>query len=100
MTQMGQHEEALLIMRGETDNDFFYFNKLKYKLEQEGKYKYEESAVEKARRERFIRNRFAHAIDMEFIDYDVYLKASAVSLSKNTYCLWRGHTSDGKELRY
>lgn len=37
MTKMGRHEEALSKMMAETNNDFFYFNKLRTKLEEEGK---------------------------------------------------------------
>ena len=37
MTKMGRHEEALAKMMSETNNDFYYFNKLRTKLEAEGK---------------------------------------------------------------
>lgn len=37
MTKMGRHEEALKIMRAETDRDFFFFNKLRHQQESEGK---------------------------------------------------------------
>ena len=36
---------------------------------------------------------------MEFIDFDTYLLASATAINKSSQCLWRGHASDGKELR-
>ena len=41
MTKMGRHEEALAKMMAETNNDFFYFNKLRMKMEAEGKIKVE-----------------------------------------------------------
>ena len=41
MATIGQHEKAIQIMRAETKNDFFYFNKLRTKLEGEGRYAYE-----------------------------------------------------------
>lgn len=40
MTKTGRAEEALAKMMAETNNDFFFFNKLKYKMEQEGTFKY------------------------------------------------------------
>ena len=41
MSKMGKHEEALAKMMSETNNDFFYFNKLRVKMEAEGKIKVE-----------------------------------------------------------
>lgn len=40
MTRMNRHDEALAKMMEDTNNDFFYFNKLKHRLSEEGKYKY------------------------------------------------------------
>lgn len=37
LTKNGRHEEALAKMMSETNNDFFFFNKLRTKMEQEGK---------------------------------------------------------------
>jgi hypothetical protein len=62
MTTLGQHEKALAIMRAETDNDFFYFNRLKSKLEGEGKYMYEEQVYLKQMKTRCMKNKFALAI--------------------------------------
>ena len=42
MTKIGDHEKALDIMMAETNNDFFFFNKLKYQYEGEGKWEFEE----------------------------------------------------------
>ena len=39
-TKTGHHEEALESMMAETNYDFFYFNKLKMKMEEEGKFKF------------------------------------------------------------
>lgn len=41
MAKIGRHEEALESMMAETNYDFFYFNKLKMKMEEEGKFKFE-----------------------------------------------------------
>jgi hypothetical protein len=62
MTRIGKHEEAMSIMRAETKNDFFYFNRLKTKFEGEGKYSYEPPPVDKSRKERSMLNLFARAI--------------------------------------
>jgi hypothetical protein len=40
-SQIGQHDDVLAEMLAETNNDFHYFNKLKYRDEHEGKWKYE-----------------------------------------------------------
>ena len=42
MTKVGDHEKALSIMMSETNNDFFFFNKLKTKWSEEGKWEYDE----------------------------------------------------------
>lgn len=39
MTKMGRHEDALSTMMSETNNDFFFFNKLKDAMEKDGRYK-------------------------------------------------------------
>ena len=62
MVRIGQQDRALDIMLQETDNDYFYFNKLRTKLEGEGKYSYETPPVLKSRKERSMHNRFAKAI--------------------------------------
>lgn len=41
MTKMGKHDDALDSMMAETNYDFFYFNKLKMKMELEGKFRFE-----------------------------------------------------------
>lgn len=99
MTEIGKHEKALAVMRSETKNDFYYFNKLKFKMETEGKYKYVEPVNERMRKEHF-KNIFVRAIDMEFIDFHALLQATAQqSAGAGRGCSWRGHTSDGKTLR-
>lgn len=40
MSKMGRHEDALDTMMSETNYDFFYFNKLKMKMEAEGKFSF------------------------------------------------------------
>lgn len=40
MSKVGRHEDALQSMMAETNYDFFYFNKLKMKMELEGKFKF------------------------------------------------------------
>ena len=62
MVRIGQQDRALDSLLQETNNDFFYFNKLRTKLEAEGKYKYVAPPVVKTRRERSMHNRFAKAI--------------------------------------
>mmetsp|Transcript_31513 Transcript_31513/g.71585 ORF Transcript_31513/g.71585 Transcript_31513/m.71585 type:complete len:187 (+) Transcript_31513:179-739(+) len=48
MAKMGRHEEALTRMMSDSNNDFFFFNKLKFKMEAEGKWKYGEKGQEDA----------------------------------------------------
>ena len=62
MVRVGQQDRALEEMLRDTENDFFYFNKLRTKLEGEGKYAYEAPPVVKSRKERAMHNRFAKAI--------------------------------------
>ncbi len=107
MTKMGRHEEALTKMMAETNNDFFYFNKLRTKMEAEGKIKVElpnlnpNSEMERGQH----RNRLKKAQRMQFafIDDSMMKQLSAFNKSaedlgrpkKDAPCTWRGKSKEG-----
>ena len=66
LAKMGKHEEALEKMMSETNNDFFYFNKLKDKLETQGKFQYKEIKLNQFADIGSKKNRFRKAIRMQF----------------------------------
>lgn len=74
MAKMGRHDEALDIMMAETNYDFFYFNKLKFKMEAEGKFKYEGAQdgnnIFKVLSQGPNRNRLRKAINMAYSALD------------------------------
>lgn len=111
----GKHEEALEKMMAETNNDFFYFNKLKDKYTKEGKYSYKEQDMDPFRDIGSKKNRFRKAIRMQF---DMIQKSSTINLAarvdnandkdaaikklralRNLPCSWRGKSKDGEFLQ-
>jgi hypothetical protein len=68
LSKMGKHEEALEKMMAETNNDFFYFNKLKQKMEADGKFKYKTINLNPFKDIGNKKNRLRKAIRMNFDD--------------------------------
>lgn len=115
MSKVGRHDEALDQMMSETNYDFFYFNKLKFKMENEGKFKFEFKA-DRASLSKISqvnkRNRLRKAVNTAYgaLDEDVMNELSRMSnvsgengkgkvYDKNTPCNWRGKSKNGENLR-
>lgn len=111
MAKMGRHEEALESMMAETNYDFFYFNKLKYKMEQDGKYKFEIPKEKELFGEGGHKNRIRKAANMvanmniattEELAKMAGTSGSDKSLpasSSDILCMWRGRTKKGEFLK-
>ena len=112
LTKIGRHEEALDQMMSETNNDFFYFNKLKYKLEQEGKWKYDFKKNSEAFGvdQNVHRNRLRKAVNTIYgtLDENVTDELARLSNAESKYtkrydhsapCNWRGKNKDGEAMR-
>lgn len=113
LTKIGRHDEALDAMMAETNNDFFYFNKLKYKMEQEGKWKFEfkknsiafGSAERAAHRNRLRKaaNAVYGAMD-ESVTEELARLANAEAKAAKRYdrsgpCIWRGKSKEGEPMK-
>lgn len=110
MTKMGRHEEALTKMMAETNHDYFYFNKLRQKMESEGKIKVEIpnlnpfEDLEKGKN----RNRIKKAQRMQFalIDDSMMKELAAYNKTvenvgkpkKDAPCSWKGKSKEGALL--
>jgi hypothetical protein len=113
LSKIGRHDEALDSMMAETNNDFFYFNKLKYKMEQEGKWKFEFKAGSLAfgdasrnlhrNRLRKAANAVYGAMDESVTDELARLSNAEAKTAKkydrNTPCNWRGKNKDGEPMK-
>jgi hypothetical protein len=112
MTKMGRHEEALESMMSETNYDFFYFNKLKLKAEEEGKFKFVSpkdlnifADFDKSGN----RNRLKKAINQvnTFMDEKLTqemtrlatVDATSKKFTNDSPCVWRGKTKSGENLK-
>ena len=74
----GKHDEALETMMAETNNDFFYFNALKFKMENEGKFKYKTKDLNPFKDIGSKKNRLRKAIRMQF---DIVMRTESVNLN-------------------
>lgn len=109
MAKMGRHEEALEMMMKETNYDFFYFNKLKHKMEQEGKYKFEMPKEQELFGEGGHKNRIRKAanmvanMDLASAEELARMMNSGETKSQTTIsenlCTWRGRTKKGEFLK-
>lgn len=108
-TKMGKHEEALTDMMAETNYDFFYFNKLKYKMEQEGKFSFEIPKNIDMFGTDINKNRLRKAINLVLNAIDENTTSELARLANvesvghkrhdnNTPCSWRGKNKDGEGL--
>jgi hypothetical protein len=116
MTKVGRHEEALEMMMSETNNDFFFFNKLKFKMEEEGKWDYKEPQLDPfgSLSKGTGRNRIKKAMGAQYsilsAQQQADMKKATRSLGnvggedvkklprKDAPCIWRGKTKQGELL--
>jgi hypothetical protein len=112
MTKTGLHEEALEQMMSETNNDFYYFNRLRTKLESEGKLQLEkvyedpfsklEKGVEKNRLKKAFRLHYSTAYaeenedKLEFAEED---ETPVKKVKKRRGCGWKGRNEKGEQLK-
>ena len=95
LTKIGQHEEALDIMMADTNHDFHYFNKMKLKALEEGKFKLDITL--KVKQPARPVNKLQGAVDAALPMYggDTSDTATAFQLavdlsgSASTGCVWR-----------
>lgn len=116
MSKMGRHDEALESMMAETNYDFFYFNKMKMKYEEEGKFKFEipkDSSLFADMDRSGNRNRLKKAfhqvhslLDDKMTDELNRSSSVGASSEKNSKsygndqpCIWRGKNRAGENLR-
>lgn len=109
----GKHDEALEEMLAETNNDLFYFNKLKYKQEQEGKWKYEGPIEDPFKYLSRGHNRLRKAFTKPFALLDdnvikklevhgrtLSTKGNILQEEKTNHCAWRGkHPNSEEDLK-
>jgi hypothetical protein len=114
LTKIGRHEEALDKMMLETNNDFFYFNKLKFKMENEGKWSFDfknhRNTISNAALSGAQRNRLRKAANSVYGAMDSEVTEELARLSniqnnvgkkhdRNLPCSWRGKNKDGEALK-
>ena len=111
LTKTGKHEEALASMMSETNNDFFFFNKLMTKYREEGKWEFEApelnmfGLMEAAQRRNRIRRAFRATYQLTTGDQDTALQGTlnAMDNSKrintSTTCNWKGKNKQGEKLK-
>jgi hypothetical protein len=113
MTKMGRHEEALESMMAETNYDFFYFNKLKMKMEAEGKFQFTVPTNNNMFAEfdkSGNRNRLKKAINQvnTFMDDKTTQELTRLAsveasrskkFSNDEPCVWRGKNKEGENLK-
>ena len=109
MTKMGKHEEALTDMMAETNYDFFYFNKLKFKMEEEGKFSFEIPKNVDMFGTDILKNRLRKAINMVLNTIDENTTGELLRMANvqsqghkkydsSTPCCWRGKNKEGESL--
>ena len=117
LTKMGRHEDALEDMMAETNNDFFFFNKLKFNMEKDGKFQYARPDLDpyhhlKQGKER---NRVKKALSVGFSMLDEATEKALASMTKaqtaapgekkekkerkDGPCTWRGKSKGGEYLQ-
>lgn len=106
-SRLGRHEEALEEMMDETNNDFHYFNKLKYREITSGKWKYLPPSMDPFRFMSRGQNRLRKAVGQQFGLLDESLlkqlrahggeiASAGIKLQeeKDEPCSWRYHPSN------
>lgn len=111
LTKIGRHDEALDAMMAETNHDFFFFNKLKHKMEQEGKWKFDFSKgglfgdARNLHRNRLRKaaNAVYGALDASVTDELARLSNAEAKAAKrydqDGPCNWRGKNKDGEAMK-
>jgi hypothetical protein len=106
MTKLGQHEEALETMMAETNYDFFYFNRLKTKMESEGKFKFQEpnlnpfSFLNKGKDQNRIKKAFHLNHFMVAGNFSDNLGSpSSSGDARQSICSWKGKNSRGDRVQ-
>ncbi len=113
MSKMGRHDEALDSMMSETNYDFFYFNKLKAKMEAEGKFQFippKQMNIFADFEKGANRNRLKKAINQVNTFMDVKTTEELVRLANidsqksrkftnDQPCVWRGKNKNGENLK-
>lgn len=112
LTKIGRHEEALDSMMAETNNDFFFFNKLKFKMENEGKWKFEfkNGSLASAGNRNMHRNRLRKAVNAVYgaMDEEMTNELARLTNAEGTGakrydrggpCNWRGKNKEGEALK-
>lgn len=115
MSKIGKHDDALLTMLSETNYDYFYFNKLKYKMENEGKFKFElprennlflmlEKGPNKNRLRKAINQAYSFMDDKMTNELARLASVSDGSVNQKRYtndnpCMWRGKNKQGVNFR-
>ena len=117
MSKTGQHEEALERMMGETNNDFFFFNKLMTKMQEEGTFSFDKPELNpfEMLQKGAGRNRLKKAAVATFNVVDEgAMKMASAQMNANiesagekkippqdptALCKWRGKSKDGDFLQ-
>lgn len=117
MAKTGQHEEALERMMSETNNDFFFFNKLMTKMQEEGTFSFDKPELNpfESLQKGTGRNRIKKAAVATFNVIDEgAMKMASAQMNANTetatdkkippqdpsaLCKWRGKSKDGDFLQ-
>jgi hypothetical protein len=90
---VGDYNEALEEMLAETNNDFYYFNKIKYRQEQEGKWKYEPKQQDPFKYLGRGQNRLRKAISKQYAMLDEVILKKLAAHGKGV-----GHKGDIRQL--
>jgi len=111
MTKTGKHEQALAIMMSDTNNDFFFFNKLMTKYREEGKWEYEDQelnpfgVMEAAQRRNRIRKAYRNTYQLTTNDQATALQGTldamdnSKKINTSTTCNWKGKSKQGEYLK-
>jgi len=117
MTKTGHHEEALEKMLAETNNDFFFFNKLMTKMQEEGTFSFDKPELNpfEMLQKGAGRNRIKKAAVATFnVVDDSAMKMASAQMNANiemagdkkippqdpnALCKWRGKSKDGDFLQ-
>ena len=108
MTKIGRHEEALTKLMSETNQDFFYFNKLKLKAENEGKFHFEEpklnpfSFMDKGKDQNRLKRAFNKILLVQENNIMLPLTKSRDKIDekvKEFTCLWRMKNGKGEAMK-
>jgi hypothetical protein len=95
MTKVGRHEDALEIMMADTNHDFHYFNKMKAKAIEEGKFKVDIKLIRTMPRRVVNKLQAAHDAPLPIFGGDTASSSTSFQLSMDLTgsvggcCIWR-----------